>query len=239
MLPSSIPHQLLLKKVSNLKSHLPLEIFQALSLHVLHITPNSRESPNAYLNLARLFARTDLVMLFPGNLSMVPPPTTLKTYSSQPQYGSTHLSVMSNQNGTKFPFPTLAPAFMPKDHPVWCTERFFFSSSRDFGWDACLWQLWLDSFGDVKPLQIPEWTDRQPVALAMNSALVSLISSSVVFSWLNTKQNKLRQRLSSKYRAETCVLAGKRLDALRITNNEGGRGITMAAWLKSVCEKVI
>jgi hypothetical protein len=61
---------------------------------------------------------------------------------------------------------------MLKNHSVWCTERFFLASSRDFDWDACLWQLWLDSFGDVSFLQIPDWTDGQPVVLPMNSAAV-------------------------------------------------------------------
>jgi hypothetical protein len=169
---SSVPHQLLLKTLLNLEARLPYEIFQSLDVHVLYIPPNSRDSPNAYINLARLVARTNHVLLFPGNLSMIPPPTMFAALSSQSLYGYSHLLIMSGQNDTNFPFPALAPALMPRDHSVWCTERFFLSSSRDFDWDTCLWQLWLDSFGDIRLLQVPHWTDGQPIVLPMNSARV-------------------------------------------------------------------
>jgi hypothetical protein len=184
VIPSSAPHQILLKKLSNLKAHLPLESAQLLSLHVLYITPKSSESPNAYLNLARLFARTDHVILFPGNLSILPPSTLFEALSSQLHDRSTGLSIISNQNDTLFPFAALAPALVPKNHSTWCTERFFLSSSRDFDWDACLWQLWLDSFGDVRLLRNPDWKDGEPVLWRMNSASVSPFTSSLLFARL-------------------------------------------------------
>jgi len=167
---SSEPHQKLLKKLSGLKADLPAEIAQLLSLHILYINPKSSESPNAYLNLARLFSRTDHVMLFPGNLSVLPPPALFGALSSQQ---STRLAIISNQNDTIFPFPTFAPALVSNDHSIWCVERFFLSSSRDFDWDACLWQLWLDSFGDVKLISNADWKDGEPVVWRMNSAAVS------------------------------------------------------------------
>jgi hypothetical protein len=170
---SSAPHRKLLEKLSNLKAHLPVEVAQFLSLHILYINSKSSESPNAYLNLARLFSRTDHVMLFPGNFSILPPPTLFETLLSQLQRRPTRLAIISNQNDTMFPFPTLAPAIVSNDHSMWCTERFFLSSSRDFDWDACLWQLWLNSFGDVTHLWDPHWKDGEPVVWRMNSASVS------------------------------------------------------------------
>jgi hypothetical protein len=170
---SSAPHRKLLEKLSNLKAHLPVEVAQFLSLHILYINSKSNESPNAYLNLARLFSRTDHVMLFPGNFSILPPPTLFETLLSQLQRRPTRLAIISNQNDTMFPFPTLTPAIVSNDHSMWCTERFFLSSSRDFDWDACLWQLWLNSFGDVTHLWDPHWKDGEPVVWRMNSASVS------------------------------------------------------------------
>jgi hypothetical protein len=70
---------------------------------------------------------------------------------------------------------------MRKDHSVWCTERFFLSSSRHSDWEACLWQLWLDSFGDVKLLQNADWKDSEPVVLHMNSTFVSRSTGSHFF----------------------------------------------------------
>jgi len=170
MMHSSATHQKLLEKLSDLKAYLPVQVAQFLSLHILYINPKSSESPNAYLNLARLFSRTDHVMLFPGNLSILPPPTLFETVSSQLQRRPTRLAIISNQNDT---FPTLAPTLVSNNHSTWCTERFFLSSSRDFDWDACLWQLWLNSFGDVTYLSDPHWKHGGPVVWRMNSASVS------------------------------------------------------------------
>jgi len=146
---------------------------------------------------------------------MIPPPAIFGTHLSQSQHGSSYLSIISNQNNTNVLFPGLAPALVRKDHSVWCTERFFLPRSRDFDWDTCLWQLWLDRFGDLNLLRVPNWTDGKPFVFPMNSAV-----------------NKQLQRLSLRYRYETCVLASKRLDALKIADSK-----EKAAWLKRVCEK--
>jgi hypothetical protein len=44
--------------------------------------------------------------------------------------------------------------------------------------------------------------------------------------------------MNFKYRAETCVLAGKRLDALN-SGSKGEKEMLEAAWLKRACEKVV
>lgn len=166
MKPLSVPHQGLLNRVRNLGLVFP----SSLSLHVLHTTPGSKDQPNAFLNLARLFALTDRVTLFPGNLSALPPPPTLLGALSTQSYA---LSIISTNNDTDFPFPALAPAIMPQNHSVWCTERLFLANSRDYDWDACLWQLWLDSFGAIEILKDSDWPVTDFLSPPMNSALVS------------------------------------------------------------------
>jgi hypothetical protein len=170
---SSSQNQKLLEKLSNLKAHLPVEVAQSLSLHILYVSPKSNESPNACLNLARLFSQTDHVMLFPGNLSVLPPPMLFKTLLSYLQREPGRLTIINNQNDTMFHFPSLTPALVSNRHSIWCTERFFLSSSRDLDWDACLWQLWLDSLGDVANLWYPGWKHGEQVVWRMNSASVS------------------------------------------------------------------
>jgi hypothetical protein len=176
---SSASHRNFLEKLSNLKADLPVQVAQFLSLHILYINSTSSESPNAYLNLARLFSQTDHVMLFPGNFSILPPSTLFETLLTQLQRRPTRLVIISNKNDTMYPFPTLAPALVSNNHSVWCTERFFLSSSRDFDWDACLWQLWLNSFGDVTQLWDPNWKDSESVVWRMNSASVSPSTSTL------------------------------------------------------------
>ena len=95
-----------------------------LSVHLLRIQANTTFSPNAYLNLARFFSQTDRVVLFP----MSPPPPPLLSY----QVGAVDEDAL----------------VLPKDHAVWCTERIFIDDSREAHWAACLWQFWLDSFGE-------------------------------------------------------------------------------------------
>jgi hypothetical protein len=177
-------------------------------------------------------------MLFPGNSTISPPPDLFETFSSLPRNRSTPLFIVNNLNYTRFPFAALSPALIPKNHPTWCTERFFFSGSRDFDWDACLWQLWLDSFGDVRFLANHDWKHTGLIVPHTNSALVSAATFFSGLRLAELEQNKLNQRLSVKYRAETCVLAGKRLDALGIANDKREKAVSRAAWLKSACEKV-
>lgn len=168
--PLSAPHQDLLIKVRDLSLISPT----SLSLHILYAAPGSKHLPNAYLNLARLFARTDHVILFPGNLSALPSPALLGTLSARPHA----LSIISNQNDTNFPFPALAPVVVHRNHSIWCTERLFLTDSRDGDWDACLWQLWLDSFGDIEVLKSPDWTLNDLFMPLINSAVVSLFHDS-------------------------------------------------------------
>ncbi len=57
----------------------------------------------------------------------------------------------------------LSPMLILRDHPLWCTERFAFvpapSASRTVDWDACLWQVQLETFGAASTggPTLPEW----------------------------------------------------------------------------------
>jgi len=49
--------------------------------------------------------------------------------------------------------PSLSPLIIQLDHPVWCTDRFFLDNTRPSDWTECLWQFWLDAFGEFRHVQ--------------------------------------------------------------------------------------
>lgn len=148
--------------LSNLKDKQHLG--KSVDIHVLQKNPKSSYSPNVYLNIARFFSRTRYVALFPSpavsilsaevhdvlqdhirdhNLSQVLPPTVLS-----PTKAKVH---------SLSPFPPLSPILLDQEHPIWCTERFFTSPSREQEWEECLWQYWLNSYGNLNVLNISPW----------------------------------------------------------------------------------
>ncbi|OBZ67284.1 hypothetical protein A0H81_12875 [Grifola frondosa] len=230
--PSSDEHATLLRKLSALESRSPL-LHSTLSLHVLHLAPHTDENPNAFLNLARLLALTPRVALFPGNLTVAPPKTLYHTILTQapaspsPSSSVLHRSkqrrkpaILTLRGQTAFPFAPLAPAVLGRDDALWCTERFFPALSRAADWEECLWQIWLEHFGDVDVRQTQGWLHDAAPALRIDPP-----ASSVTM--------KLRRRLVAKYRSETCVLAGRQLAALRSSNKVGDA--QKMRWLKRMC----
>ncbi|KAH9993156.1 hypothetical protein BJV77DRAFT_372098 [Russula vinacea] len=128
-----------------------------------------------------------------------------------------------------------------RDHPLWCTERFAFvpasSEPRAADWDACLWQVQLETFGAASSggptLQGWRWNvEPKPVERVLPS--VSLTSA-------------IRRRLEVRYRVETCALAIKRLEALGEERRGGGHGRVGARlgrksaekmrWLHEICRQ--
>ncbi|KAI0047521.1 hypothetical protein FA95DRAFT_1518915 [Auriscalpium vulgare] len=176
-----------------------------LALHVLHLDPATKsDTPNAFLNLARLFAPTANVLLVPGR---TPPPAA----ASAPAAAS---------------WPALSSVLLPRDAPVWCTERFFTAApgqARSADWEECLWQLYLDSFGRMPALREPRWpsppTDSNAVGIPVEAAI--------------------RRRLSARYKSETCVLAQRKLEALAVEEKGRIRGADAdnMRWLKTVCKE--
>jgi hypothetical protein len=163
-----------------------------LALHTLHLDPTTPDAPNVFLNLARLFAPTRTVLLVPGTPAppQIPPttvwpfpvtgPVTIKDreYTAAPPKAPDKAR----------PETPLAPVLIPRDHPLWCTERFAFvpaythTSPRAADWEACLWQIKLETYGaaiDNGPT-LPGWrwnVERKlPSAPSSAQVLVSNIS---------------------------------------------------------------
>lgn len=154
--PNSLEYSTLLSSISKLRdSH---NVNKALSVHVLQLEDYAQENPNpnAYLNLARLFSRTKKVAIFPGNLSHLPPKALYKTLLTSTLNKPIVLTSRTNPN---YPFSALSPLILNRDDPLWCTERFFISVSRELDWGECVWQVWLERFGDVDVKMTSEWVN--------------------------------------------------------------------------------
>lgn len=150
--PRSKAHVSLLKRIHGFKSHLSIP---GLSLHLLHLTHQDQGSPNTFLNIARLFAITKTVMLVPANLSFSPLITS-DVAKQEFQSGSlpSVVTTTSVANSSTFSLlPSLSPLLIQLDYPVWCTDRFFLDNSRALDWTECLWQFWLDAFGEFGKVQ--------------------------------------------------------------------------------------
>jgi hypothetical protein len=150
---SSQPHPALTRLLQN-----PILNASRLSLHMLRLDPGIPDAPNVFLNLARLFAPTRTVLLVPGTPE--PPPL-----SSIPSLSIAHIRdpVVVQAAGPghgagsptdkrhPVPLAVLSPLLISRDHPLWCMERFAFAPApaapRAGDWDACLWQVQLETFG--------------------------------------------------------------------------------------------
>ena len=137
--------------------HNPMLNASRLALHTLHLGPTTPDAPSVFLNLARLFAPTRTVLLVPGNLA---PPQTLPTTIWPSAIQAPVIMQASPPKG--WPEMPLAPVLIPRDHPLWCTERFAFvpasthTSPRAADWEACLWQVRLETYGSGGPT-LPGW----------------------------------------------------------------------------------
>jgi hypothetical protein len=235
-----------------------------LALHLLYLDPATPEAPNVFLNLARLFASTRTVLLVPGTpkppphssipslyIAYVRDPVVVRVAAPGPR------TVIAINKGRSATPAVLSPVLILRDHPLWCTERFAFapapSAPRAADWDACLWQVQLETFGaaasDGPTLQGWRWNvEPEPADLA-------LLSVSLTVSWLlcipkaqmEFEQSAIRRRLDVRYRVETCVLAIKRLEVLGEEWRSGGRGRVGARlgrkstekmrWLHEICRQ--
>lgn len=135
-----------------------------LSIHILQKLPNSSLFGNAYLNLARSFAQSRFVTLFPAPPKAYVPKGLYdglsdKLNTSQRSKIVSPFVVSHLKHNSLIPFSMLSPIVIEQAHPVWCTERFFSSSYRADDWEECLWQLWLNSYGELKTFVVREWKD--------------------------------------------------------------------------------
>ncbi|KAI9442743.1 hypothetical protein H4582DRAFT_1930637 [Lactarius indigo] len=226
--------------------HHPMLNASRLALHTLHLGPMTPDAPNVFLNLARLFAPTHTVLLVPG--TPAPPQVPATTVWPFP-----HLQgpvIINAQASTASPSRTtdkgrsetpLAPVLIPRDHPLWCTERFAFvpaythTSPRAADWEACLWQVQLETYGAASTggptLQGWRWNVGPVPVLSSSAPVLSAI----------------RRRLDVRFRAETCVLAIKRHEILseewhggrvgRVSGGRKGADWERMRWLHDICRE--
>jgi hypothetical protein len=138
--------------------HHPMLNASRLSLHMLHLDPMTPEAPNVFLNLARLFAPTRTLLLVPGTPQPPPPSSILSLYMAHvPDPVVVQAVVPGPRTGITADkrrpaaLAALSPMLIPRDHPLWCIERLAFVPApvapRAADWDACLWQVQLETFG--------------------------------------------------------------------------------------------
>jgi hypothetical protein len=111
-------------------------------MHVLSTTNGQQVHPNAYINLARFFAPTNNVVLFPGRLPVV----DRQLYQQLANLALDTPAVVS-LTAPSFPAFPCVPIAMTKNYSVWCTERHFLGSTRANDWEQCVWQIWLYELG--------------------------------------------------------------------------------------------
>jgi hypothetical protein len=170
--PNSEAHIVLLKRIRDFKTHLSIP---GLSLHLLHLTRPDQGSPNTFLNIARLFSATKTVMLVPANLSFSPLITSDLANRESRSRPLPIIVTTSTANWSTFStLPPLSPLIIQLDHPVWCTDRFFLDNARLSDWTECLWQFWLDAFGEFGNVQATVRTRGQQSDYSRASSEVSV-----------------------------------------------------------------
>lgn len=174
--PSASAYQNLLRRLNAIKTLPSLAYF---SVHILQTNTQASLSPNIFLNIGRLFAPTDTVMMVPAEFSLVTPSAEL--YHSVSEHLSHHLqipAVLTIAKEITFPVASFSPLVLPRDYPVWCTDRFFLASSRSSDWDVCLWQIWLEQQGKIGQVNVT--MSHAPGPTVILPAIVNLPSLSSV-----------------------------------------------------------
>ena len=203
---------------------------------------------NAYLNFARLFSQTRLVMLYPGSpASPIPDKLYRRVSMHANKPNATHkvvplvLSPSKLRPNSPIPFPPLSPLLLDRSYPIWCSERFFSAPSRDDAWEECLWQVWLNSYGHLSALpgsglKVPSVRGKSGVGSSTTSEAspCPCRNSSHTFDYW-AKQEIIHRRLSNRFRHESCVLAAKRLKDRSIDGKVDPR---KSQWLRKTCRQV-
>lgn len=167
--PLQLPQQKILalaKKISKL-SRSRIQNDSWLSLHLVHVKPTEQENPNAYVNLARIFADTEQVALFPRVLFGTDAHAIhylFEKYAHLEQEFKP--AVVTTLTNTSFPFAPFSPVLLHRNDSMWCDERFALWSSGSFDWEECLWQLWIVKHGAVKalPFAALTWPEEIPIS---------------------------------------------------------------------------
>jgi hypothetical protein len=151
------------------------------------VKPSVQENPNAYINLARLFAETSRVVLFPRRLLNIDPPSAYALYQKHSHAGRRFKPVVMTMTGrSAFPFSSFSPILLRRDDSVWCDERFALSSSGASDWQECLWQFWIANYGAVRALSVSE--SSWPLESTIAESLVR-VRVPIFVSWSKNKKD--------------------------------------------------
>ncbi|KAH8119397.1 hypothetical protein DFH11DRAFT_1501983 [Phellopilus nigrolimitatus] len=208
----------------------PSGVSDMASFHIIHQLPHEIRTSNSYLNLARMFARTRYVVLFPSSTeTSIPKGLNIKLAAQMSALNASRLVSPFALSSSKFtanspiPFPPLAPVFVEQTYPIWCSERFFTAPSRAVDWEECLWQFWLNSYGSLSTLAETSWSSFSNKT--KDSAIGPLSAEDII-----------HRRLSNRFRHESCVLAAKRLKDR--SSKPGKVDPRKAQWLRKTCRQV-
>lgn len=226
-----------IKKLPNIKAKA--------TIHILQRMGHDHRSSNSYLNLARLFARSGVVALFPAS-PVSPIPRDLYStaiasiaHTEDPSNTSSLsplvLAPLKLNSKSILPFSPLAPMLVAQEHPVWCSERFFSAPSREEDWDECLWQFWINSYGTLRALTEPNWKVSRNRTRDPEGALPVEVRTSCnqYLLGLTRDQQIIHRRLSNRARHESCVHAARRLKDRAEEDADPKR----AHWLKKTCRQ--
>lgn len=149
VIPASPSHEGLLKVI---QQSIPPRLIAGTSVHILHIGDNHIESPNLYLNLAKVFASTDWILLYPGDFGK---PLSQKIFGaiSRERRDAGVYIFAANTDG--YPFAALSPLLLQSKRDFWCSERPFSGISRASDWNECLWQVSLETTGNIDVVDVP------------------------------------------------------------------------------------
>jgi hypothetical protein len=142
-----------------------------IAIHMLYLDLATPEAPNVFINLARLFAPTSVVLLVPGTPPKPPPSTAISSFFKAQMRDPVIVRAREARPRTRVVAdkrrhpvsPALAPVLIPRNHPLWCTERFALVPAhvavRAADWDVCLWQVQLETFGsaNISGPALPGW----------------------------------------------------------------------------------
>ncbi|KAK0212737.1 hypothetical protein DFS33DRAFT_1284232 [Desarmillaria ectypa] len=212
--PSAPAYKNLLHRLSAIKTLPSLAYF---SVHILQTNNQGSLSPNVFLNIGRLFAPTDTVMIVPAEISLVTPSAMLyHSVSEHLSHRSQIPAVLTIAKEIAFPVASFSPLVLPKNYPVWCTDRFFLMSSSSSDWDVCLWQFWLEQQGRIGHVNV-----------SMSYAPDTTVVPSAIM--------KIRRRLTSKYHFEACDIAIKKQAIPNPPNSKVSK--RKMQWVKTFCRQ--
>src|SRR6266576_3205999 len=103
---SSSGHLRLLRNIYGLKKRLGTS---RLCLHLLHIETRNSSATNVYLNIARVFAPTPRIVLFPAPVAFLPP---RDLYPLVDMHEMSRPSIITTPSRTVYPFIPLSPILL-------------------------------------------------------------------------------------------------------------------------------